>query len=537
MNKLKNLTQGLKILYVEDDNDIKNQMMKLLNLFFDDIKLANNGLEALEMYQSESFDIIFTDVAMPKMNGVELSKKIKKINPSQKIIIITAFSNLEILQEALNLQIDGFLPKPIVMDKFLNVLERVCFIIHSEKMQREFNAMLQKELEKKVKELEKKTFYDELTGLKNRNYLMKEIDNYKGEIVLININNFESINIVYGYKTGDLVLKHIANYLKTLSENIYYLGKDEFAILGGIDINEIKIPEFEIDDFHNVILDFTAAVAKGDNLLKKAYLALKEARKEAKKVVIYSENSQLEKFHKKVQEYMPLIKTALTQNLVVPFFQGIRNNKTKKIEKYESLARIKYEDKIISPFFFIDVAEKGGLINQITKQLIDKTFDKFKNTDYEFSINLTEIDLGHNDITSFLIEKAKEYNISPNKIIIEVLEGVGEIENNVILDKLVILKEYGFKIAIDDFGTMNSNFERVASLNVDYIKIDGKFIKNIDKDKKSFAIAKAITNFAKSINAKVIAEFVHSYEVQKVVEELGIDYSQGYLFSEPKEEF
>ena len=136
----------------------------------------------------------------------------------------------------------------------------------------------------------------------------------------------------------------------------------------------------------------------------------------------------------------------------------------------------------------------------------------------------------------YLVNKAKEFNINKNRIVLEVLEGVGQISNSIILDKLILLKKLGFQIAIDDFGTMNSNFERVALLNVDYIKIDGKFIKNIDKDRKSFAIAKAITDFAKSIEAKVVAEFVHSNDVQKVVEELGIDYSQGYLFDEPTED-
>ena len=533
--ELVNLTKNLKILYVEDDQSVQNQMLNLFRLFFDNIKTANDGLEGLETYKSEHFDIVFTDVAMPKMSGLELSKKVREINFSQKIIIITAFNNPDILKEAINLPVDGFLSKPISMDNFLNIIKKISSIIHNENLQKEFNKLLKQELKNKVKEIEKKTFYDDLTGFKNRTCLMRKIDNYEGEIILININNFDSINIVYGYEIGDLVLKHISSYLKTLSKNIYYLGNDEFAILKNIDISNIKIPEFEVIDSHNIHFDFTAGIAKGKNLLKKAYLALKEARKEGKKAVIYSQNLKIEKFHKKVQEYMPIIKEALKEDSIVPFFQGIRDNKTKEIKKYESLARIKHQRKIISPFFFIDIAEKGGLINQITKIITDKTFNEFKDRNDEFSINLTEIDLGSDKFIEFLVNKAKEYNIPKNRIILEVLEGVGEIENSIILDKLIMLKKLGFKIAIDDFGTMNSNFERVALLNVDYIKIDGKFIKNIDRDKKSYAIAKAITDFAKSIDAKVIAEFVHSKEVQKVVEELGIDYSQGYLFNEPSE--
>ena len=536
MNKkeLREITQNLNILYVEDDKTVQTQMLSLFELFFNNIKTADDGFEGLEVYKKGNFDIVFTDVAMPKINGIELAQKIREINPSQKIIIITAFNNPDILKEAINLPVDGFLSKPIEMEDFFNKLEKTVTIIHNEKLEKEFNTILKQMLEEKIKEIEKKTFYDDLTGLKNRSFLMEKVKNYKGKIILININNFESINIVYGYKTGDLVLKHMSYYLRTISENVYYLGNDEFAILGDLDIEKIKIPEFKVNSY-KLSIDFTAGIAYGENLLQKAYVALKEAKRDKKKVVFYSENLRIENFHKKVQEYMPVIKEAFKNNLIVPFFQGIYDNKTKEIKKYESLARIKYQNKIISPFFFIDIAEKGGLIHQITKIIIDKSFQIFQNKDDEFSINLTEIDLGSDDIIEFLVNKSKEYNIDKNRIILEVLEGVGEISNNIILDKLIELKKLGFKIAIDDFGTMNSNFERVALLNVDYIKIDGKFIKNIDKDKKSFAITKAITDFAKSINAQVVAEFVHSYEVQKVVEELGIDYSQGYLFSEPTE--
>jgi len=91
------------------------------------------------------------------------------------------------------------------------------------------------------------------------------------------------------------------------------------------------------------------------------------------------------------------------------------------------------------------------------------------------------------------------------------------------------------KIAIDDFGTDYSNFARILEIQADYIKIDGSFIKDLDKNENSFRITKSITDFAHNVGAKVIAEFVHNEEVQKMVVQLGIDYSQGYLFSIPKE--
>ena len=527
------LTKDLEVLFVDDDKSIQEQIKKLFSMFFKKVDIASDGLEGLELFKKNRYDIIFSDIQMPRMTGLEFLKEVKSINPSQKFVLITAYNRCDYVFDGIKSGVDGFLIKPINLEDFLNTLKRVATIIKGEKIIKEFNEELKKELDKKIKEIEFKTYYDELTKLKNRSALLEVIDK-KDFIMILNINNFDSINVVYGYEVGDRVLRYVADCLRGF-EDVYYLGNDEFAILKEIKVRDIKIPPFKIDDNHFIPIDFTIGVARGDNLLKKAYLALKEAKKKKNRCVVYSDDLEVEKFHKKVQEYMPILKEALENDGIIPFYQGIYDNKLKKVTKYEVLARIKHKDKIISPFFFIDIAEKGGLITEITKRIIDKSFETFSKNSYEFSINLTEEDLMNNDLISHLIQRTKDFKIAKERIVLEVLEGIGDIENSIIVDKLKILEKLGFKIAIDDFGTMNSNFERVTLLNVDFIKIDGKFIKNIDKDKKSYAIAKAITDFAKSINAKVVAEFVSSEEVQKVVESLDIDYSQGYLFSEPKE--
>ena len=98
------------------------------------------------------------------------------------------------------------------------------------------------------------------------------------------------------------------------------------------------------------------------------------------------------------------------------------------------------------------------------------------------------------------------------------------------------MKKSGFKIAIDDFGAEYSNFERILDLDIDYIKIDAKYIKDIDTNKRSYEIVRAISFFAKNVNIPCIAEFVHNESVQKIIKDLGISYSQGYYFSQPNRE-
>jgi len=224
---------------------------------------------------------------------------------------------------------------------------------------------------------------------------------------------------------------------------------------------------------------------------------------------------------------------------IVPYFQGIRNNQTNEIIKYESLARLEVDGKIYSPYFFIEIAKNSGFLVEITKIMIDKSFAYLSQQAKEItmSINITEDDLYSKKLKEYLLERLAFYHLDASQIVLEILEGVsaGGAHNNII--QLKELKELGFQLAIDDFGVEYSNFERINELDVDFIKIDGKYIKNLDTNPKSYKIAKAISEFASSMGIKVIAEFVENESIQKVVEDIGIEFSQGYCFSVPSPMF
>jgi EAL domain-containing protein (putative c-di-GMP-specific phosphodiesterase class I) len=224
---------------------------------------------------------------------------------------------------------------------------------------------------------------------------------------------------------------------------------------------------------------------------------------------------------------------AVNNSNIEPFFQAIVDNKTQKIVKYEVLARLRDANKYVSPYFFIGPAKEAGILVPITQMIIEKSFKKIANTDISISINITSYDLEENYLEEFLEEKLKENNLTANQITIEILEGIESEDNNKHLTQLLRLKEKGFVIAIDDFGTGYSNFQRVHRIHPDFIKIDGIYIKDITKNENSLKITKAIIKFAKSIDAKIIAEFVADEEIYKKVTELGVEYSQGYYFAEP----
>jgi YesN/AraC family two-component response regulator len=126
LNKeLRELTKELTVLYVEDEDDTRSQIAQILQLFFKTVLIGVNGEEALEVYKTNHVDLIMTDLTMPKMDGLEMVKEIRKIDSFQHIIVLTAHNSSENLMATIDLQLDGFLLKPIKMDKLLDLLYKV----------------------------------------------------------------------------------------------------------------------------------------------------------------------------------------------------------------------------------------------------------------------------------------------------------------------------------------------------------------------------------------------------------------------------
>ena len=180
-------------------------------------------------------------------------------------------------------------------------------------------------------------------------------------------------------------------------------------------------------------------------------------------------------------------------------------------------------------------ASRLGILTSVTKTIIKKSFKYFQDKDSSFSINLTERDLLEGYLNEFLKDKLLSYSIEPSRVIFEIVESVVVDQNfKVISEQIKELKELGFKIAIDDFGIENSNFNRLLEMNADIIKVDGSFVSELKENDKMALIVKTIVDLAKSLNIDTVAEFVKDEYTYETVKELGIDYAQGYFIGKPK---
>ena len=399
----------------------------------------------------------------------------------------------------------------------------------------------------------KEGLIDKLTQVNNREALLKlfEKKEKKYLLILINLDRFSEINNYFGYNIGDNVLKLFTKNLKEIfGNNIFRITGDEFAIVSKRPkeweslLKSINFKILELENLHYKIAKYDISInttsgmafAKGKNIYTLAHIALKEAKEQRKKIVFFNAETSLKEKIRNNIIMIEKIKQAITEDRIVPYYQAIVDNKTKKVSKYEALIRLIDRDgKVLSPYLFLEHAKKAKLYGELTKIMIEKTFKKFKDLDFEFSINLTIQDILSYTTRKYLYDKLEEYKCG-SRLILEIVESEG-IENfEDIISFINKVKRYGCKVAIDDFGSGYSNFSYLAKLKVDFIKIDGSLIKNIHKDENQKNIVESILLFTKKQGLKTVAEFVENEEIFNVLKELDLDYSQGYYFSKPQKD-
>ena len=417
----------------------------------------------------------------------------------------------------------------------------------------------EKELESlaKSEELYFKARHNHITQLPNTHVMSEEISLLKHySVIMLNVDNISIYNTTFGSDTVDLLLKECAHYIDdNMPSNgvLYHLSADEFTIVLS---NPIENQEFMLASqikayFEQVPLranntqlhiNFSFGIAIHNqeeknrlNTFSKANIALLEAKIRGKGVIlVYDESMSGYGSYTQLANNIATLQRDLENGNLTPFYQPIVDTITKKIVKYEVLARIKDNAKYISPYEFMRAAEVSGLQTALTKQMIQKSFKYFAGSSTAFSINITKYDLLEGYLIRFLKQKTTMYHIDASNVSLEILEDIAIESDAEIVKQINLLAKEGYIIAIDDFGVESSNISKLADLNASYIKIDGSFIKDMDVNETHLKIVESLVYMAKKLDLEIVAEFVHNEAIYNIVKDLGIKYSQGYYFSEPK---
>ncbi|MBN2895828.1 MAG: EAL domain-containing protein [Campylobacterales bacterium] len=407
---------------------------------------------------------------------------------------------------------------------------------------------------KRSKEVMARLYTDANTGIPNAQALQRDISYFdNGTLFLLDVNNFNIFNKLHGFLFGDQLLSAIGLHLSHLlrdSEKLYKLSADRFVILAKqYDeeyINYLCNQIFAYFDNTELFVDtietpvsFSIGVAQitheRDSIID-AEFALDVTKRFGKRFkIIYNKDAEEFMQERESIDWLNRTRKFIYKDMIVPYYQPIVEVSTRRIYKYEALARVIEGDEVIAPYRFLGAAKRLGLLTSITKSMINKTFEQFSGTEIHFSINITERDIMDGYLVEFIKQKAERYHINPRRLTFEVLENLTLSEEGEVVAKTIgLIKDYGCNIAIDDFGSEHSNFGRILSLQSDYLKIDGVFVRDCDTDGEKQKIIDAIVQLARRLGIKTIAEYVSSEAIFETVKALVVDYAQGYLFGQPE---
>jgi PAS domain S-box-containing protein len=652
INDIIEYSQDLTLLYVEDNHDAREMTSMILEDFFNNIIVAVDGEDGYQKYLDNEVDLIITDINMPKMNGLELCEKIRKVDNTISIVILSAHNEDNFFMESIQHGVNGYLLKPLDIDQLINTIynivqkykymeeaktnlhfleeykeitnissiisktdlngkityvnDALCeisgysreeligqthqIIKHPQNSPKLFeeiwdtienkkqawkgimrnrtkngksyyvDSIIAPILDRKGNINEYISLRHDVTNIMNPiKQLNDEIKNFKEPLLIyIKIEDFVTIEEFYEHETIDIFQEKVAQCLeKKFSQHykfdkVYQLDNGEFALLLNYadyiyrtkelihEIKEIQAlvrdEEIPIKDLEYNISLLISISFKKEKILESAKIGIKKLLKTKKTFILANnfasiEQSRIEKNMKTVH----MLNYAITNSKIVSYFQPIVLNSTQEIVKYESLVRlIDKDNKVISPYFFLETAKKSNMYLKITNIVLEHSFNILKHCDTDISINLSAIDIEQRSMRQIIFKLLEKHKENTSRVVFELLEDENIKDFRVIRKFISEVKEYGVKIAIDDFGAGYSNYERLLDYQPDILKIDACLIKNIEDCNYSYSAVKSIVTFAKEQKIQTIAEYIENETIYKIIRDLGVDYSQGYYFGKPK---
>lgn len=427
-----------------------------------------------------------------------------------------------------------------------------------------------KAIDKYTKDLEFYAAHDPLTGLFNQRIFMDMMENEihrsnrhqdSFSLMVIDCDNFKPINDRYGHAFGDKFLQEFAtllNRVKRADDILFRYGGDEFTlILPDCDLAGAKslgdkiakeVEDFKIDTPLGEDIGITVSIGMSvyphhattiNELFLIADGMMYKTKEEGKNGIRVPTEDDISSIVKERNEKAVLLVEAVSNNKIVPYFQPIQSSTTGKNEIHELLMRIEIDDKVISAYEFIEIAENMSLINRMDMMVIENAFKKMQEENYQgvLFINLSPKSLIVGDYMKNITDFIKHYNISKDNVVFEITERE-TVKNFAVLEKFVnSLKLQGYKFAIDDFGSGFSSFHYIKKFPIDYLKIDGEFIININKDPKDKAFVHSIVTLAKELGVQTVGEYVEDEELKQAAIDIGIDYLQGFHVGKPQRYF
>lgn len=290
---------------------------------------------------------------------------------------------------------------------------------------------------------------------------------------------------------------------------------------------------WKLESKKELLVNRFVMVLNQNDLLEKAFSTIKNCASLQTDFLVWDSSIEAGNMQEAEMNMICILNQALEENRVIPYFQGIHDNKAKVINKYEALMRIADAGgRIYAPAEFMDIAKKYHLYSRISIMMIEQVLNLFKGRKEIISINISAFDINFNLNCSRIYEMLEEIGDASN-FVFEILEDEKFRDMAMLKHFINKVRKFGVKIAIDDFGRGYSNFMEIAKMEPDFIKVDGSIIRDVANNILYQKVSKNIVFLGDQLNADLVAEFVENGSIQEMVVQLGMKYSQGYHFAKP----
>jgi diguanylate cyclase (GGDEF)-like protein len=439
-------------------------------------------------------------------------------------------------------------------------------------------GLLYQQVQNKNQKLKEFAWHDSLTRVFNRRYFDRQLNlewsklkrtNSNLSIIMCDVDCFKLYNDTYGHQQGDrclqLVAKALSSTLKRSGDTLARYGGEEFIVIlpntsieGAIKVAEamrakvkaLKLPHTNssVNSVVTISLGVANTIPDAQNnpslLVQAVDRALYTAKQRGRDCLAVDRSNIAEVKMQQNQEFHwnKRIRHALAENLFTLYAQPIAAlNLDDRKQHFEILLRLTDQgDRVIAPNDFLEVAERNCLMPNIDTWVVDNllaTLNEFDSKDwnnYHFSINLSGASLNHEGFLDYLFAKLSNYHLPPSIFCFEITENIAISNLTKVSNFIESLKNIGCSFALDDFGKGMSSLTYLKNLPVDYLKIDGSFIKELNNDDVSRAMVEAIHHLAGAMGLKTIAEFVEDRSILDTLQDLKVDYAQGYYFGRPE---
>ncbi len=428
-------------------------------------------------------------------------------------------------------------------------------------------------MKKQNEELQYMAYYDTLTGLYNRNYFVRILSEWirnaedKNEtiaVICIDFDHFKKVNDGLGLVAGDELVQSFGLFLKELlddrmiashvNDDTFYLavknpvGNHSAEYIFNRILKRIEKP-FRLLGGHEIFITLCAGVAEYPEtatnsleLINCAEVVMFKAKELGTNQMKYFEVPIYKDFLDKVNLENRL-KEAINTNRFVLYYQPQFDSKTRELRGVEALIRWKDENgKLISPGYFIPLAEKSGLIVPIGSWVLEEGVRKYADWRKKYhcnmvlSLNISALQYKRPDFVSNLFELLEKYRVNPGDIELEITESVLIDDFEQVVEKLHIIKDYGIKISLDDFGTGFSSLSYLKGLPIDTLKIDKSFIDTVIDDESTKVITESIVSMVKKLGYETVAEGVETEAQYEYLKQIECDNIQGFLLGRPMPE-